>query len=203
MSAALRRSFEGAYPEASVSLREGTQVDLLQMLSRAEIDVAITYDLEIPKGIAFEAITPLPPFVMLAADHPLAGNDALALEDLAGEPMVLLDIPLSREYFLSIFQSAGLRPVIAERTAQMSVARSLVANGFGFGLINMRMQTDLAPDGTRLALLPLSDRVRPMILGLALKQTEHRTQIVQAFCDHVQAEVGRGAVPGVSQGPGG
>ncbi|MEM9249964.1 MAG: LysR substrate-binding domain-containing protein [Pseudomonadota bacterium] len=197
VSAALRRSFQDAYPEANVSLREGSQLDLLRMLSRAEIDVAITYDLEIPKDISFDALTALPPYVMLAADHPLAENDALTLQDLAEEPMVLLDIPLSREYFLSIFQSAGLRPAIAERTAQMSVARSLVANGFGFGLINMRMPTQLAPDGAHLALLPLSDDVRPMILGLALKRTSHRTQIVQAFCDHVRAQVTSGVVPGI------
>ncbi len=197
LSASLRRSFQSAYPEASVSQREGTQADLLQMLSRAEIDVAITYDLEIPKGIAFEALVPLPPYVMLGADHPLAANDTLALADLVGEPMVLLDIPLSREYFLSIFQNAGIRPAISERTAQMSVARSLVANGFGFGLVNMRMPMDLSPDGAALSVLPLSDEVRPMILGVALKQTEHRTQIVQAFCDHVKSELDRGGLPGV------
>ncbi|MCF7698019.1 LysR family transcriptional regulator [Loktanella sp. M215] len=45
VSARLRRSFESAYPDASVILKEGSQTDLLRMLGQAEIDVAITYDL--------------------------------------------------------------------------------------------------------------------------------------------------------------
>jgi len=196
LSASIRRSFEGDYPDADVSLREGNQPELLRMLGRAEIDVAITYDLEIPKDIAFERLQALPPWVMLPADHPLAQNDSLSLEDLAHEPMVLLDLPLSREYFLSIFQTRQVRPDIAERTSDMSVARSLVANGFGFGLVNLRSGSDLAPDGKRLAFLPLSDDVRPMILGIATKRSAFRSRIVGAFFDHVRALVASEGLPG-------
>lgn len=199
LSAAIRRSFETAYPDANVTLREGHQVDLLRMLGRAEIDVAITYDLEIPKDISFEPLITLPPYVMLAHDHPLAENDAVTLEDLESEPMVLLDMPLSRDYFLSMFQIEGRRPTIAERTSDLSVARSLVANGFGFGLINMPTKTALAPDGERLAFLPLSGEHRPMVLGLATKRSEHRSRIVSAFCDHLQSSAQKGDLPGLAK----
>lgn len=200
ISAAVRRSFEVAYPDAAVSLREGHQVDLLRMLGRAEIDVAITYDLEIPKDIAFEPLVAMPPYVMLARNHPLADRDALSLADLAREPMVLLDIPLSRDYFLSMFQAAGIRPIIAERTGDMSVSRSLVANGFGFGLINIRTKTALAPDGEPLAFLPLTGDHRPMILGLATKRSEHRSRIVSAFHEHVKTLADTNGLPG-ARGP--
>ncbi|ROT99458.1 LysR family transcriptional regulator [Histidinibacterium lentulum] len=196
LSASIRRSFEGAYPDAGVSLREGNQPELLRMLGRAEIDAAITYDLEIPKDIAFERLQALPPWVMLPAEHPLARNDSLSLEDLVHEPMVLLDLPLSREYFLSIFQTRQVRPDIAERTSDMSVARSLVANGFGFGLVNLRSGSDLAPDGKRLAFLPLSDDVRPMVLGIATKRSAFRSRIVGAFFDHVRTLVQTEGLPG-------
>lgn len=197
VSAPLRRAFETAYPDADVTLREGHQVDLLRMLGRAEIDVAITYDLEIPKDIQFEPLMSLPPYVMLAASHPLAGKDALSLSDLETEPMVLLDIPLSREYFLSMFQAEGLRPNIADRTSDLFVARSLVANGFGFGLINIRTNVAHAPDGAPLAFIPLSGDLRPMVLGLATKRSEHRSRIVGAFHEHVQAQLQQGALSGL------
>ncbi|SMY07535.1 LysR family transcriptional regulator [Flavimaricola marinus] len=198
LSASIRRTFEAAHPGASVSLFEGHQVALLRMLDRAEIDVAITYDLEIPKDITFEPLASLPPYVMLAADHPLAENSAIGLEDLALEPMVLLDMPHSREYFLSMFQSAGLRPNIAERTSELAVARSLVANGFGFGLINVRTKTTLAPDGEKLAFLPLLGDHRPMVVGLATKATDHRSRIIAAFHDHVRDRVQAEGLPGMA-----
>jgi len=38
---------------------------------------------------------------------------AVALEDLAPEPLALLDIEPSRDYFLSLFKDRGLEPTIA------------------------------------------------------------------------------------------
>ncbi len=197
VSASIRKSFEAEYPDADVALREGHQVDLLRMLGRAEIDVAITYDLEIPKDISFEPLVSLPPKVMLPKTHALADKSALTLQDLEGEPMVLLDMPLSRDYFLSMLQMSGIRPVIAERTADMSVARSLVANGFGFGLINIGTVATTAPDGEELVFLPLLGDLRPMVLGLASKRSEHRSRILAAFYDHVQVRVERSGLPGM------
>ena len=197
LSAAVGRSFEQAFPDATVTLREGNQIDLLRMIGRAEIDVALSYDLEIPKDLEFAPLASLPPYVMLPEGHALTKKDELTIADLANEPMVLLDMPLSRDYFLSMFQMAGLRPTIGERTADLSFARSLVANGFGFGLINIRVQNTTAPDGKPLVFRPLVGNIRPMVLGLITKKSGHRSRVVQAFCDHVQQAVYRGELPGV------
>lgn len=186
LSAPLRRSFEAEYPDASVVLKDGSQIDLLRMLGQAEIDVAITYDIEIPKDIHFDAVVSLPPYVMLATDHPKAKQPSLNLAELKDEPMILLDLPLSRDYFLSIFQDCGLRPNITERTSDMSMARSLVANGYGFGLVNMRTRSDLAPDGEKLVTLPLTGAIRPVVLGLATKGSDYRSAIVAAFFRHAK-----------------
>lgn len=201
LSAFVRRSFESVCPESEVSLREGNQIELLRMISRAEIDVALTYDLDIPKDVGFEALTSLPPYVMLPHHHPLASRKQVTLKDLANEPMVLLDMPLSRDYFLSMFKMAGLSPVIAERTSDLSVARSLVANGFGFGLINIRTKNVNAPDGEPLVFRPISDKIRPMVLGLATKLGERPPRVVSAFCEHVATCVEAGTLPGLSTTP--
>lgn len=197
LSPQLRRAFQNSFPDASVTLREGSQTEILRMLGQAEIDVAITYDLEIPKDVSFEALISLPPCVLLAQNHPKAKQPTLTLAELEDEPMVLLDLPLSREYFLSMFQHTGFRPNIAERTADMSMARSLVANGFGFGLANLRTGSDVALDGKKLVMLPLTDAVRPMVLGLATKQSEHRSGIVTAFFDHVKTHIETKGLPGL------
>ena len=61
VAASFRRSFTEECPQVSVTIREGNQVELLAMLARAEIDIAITYDLDIPAGYDFEGMIDLPP----------------------------------------------------------------------------------------------------------------------------------------------
>jgi DNA-binding transcriptional LysR family regulator len=196
--AALRRSFEAAYPEARVGQAEASQERLFEMLRRAEIDVAITYDLEIPPDVGFEPLAALPPAVMLPAHHPFAGRAGVALGELAEEPMVLLDLPLSREYFLSLFEAAGLRPRIGERTRDMGVLRSLVANGFGYALVNVRPRNAVALDGTPLAHVPLDGPFRPMALGLASVRSERRTRILAAFEAHCRRVFAEEGIPGMA-----
>ena len=194
----VRRSFEFAYPEARVNQATAHQVRLLEMLRLAEIDVALTYDLEIGRDIAFEPLAALPPYVLLPADHALASCKAVSLDELIEEPMVLLDLPMSREYFLSVFQSHGLRPKIAERTPEIPILRSLVANGYGYALLNIRSKLDRAPDGGALATIPLKGDHRPMTLGLATIQVEREARIVRAFRNHCRAEIDDQHIPGMA-----
>jgi DNA-binding transcriptional LysR family regulator len=199
--ASLRRSFEDRYPNARVGSFVGHQAKLIEMLHRAEIDVAITYDLQIPQDVEFASLAELPPYVLVASDHALAGCDSVTLERLASEPMVLLDLPLSREYFLSLFQERNLRPVIAERCEDMAVLRSLVASGYGYALANIRPLTDLAPNGEKLRNLRLEGDFRRMALGLAMIATERRSRIVSAFLEHCEAQVSNEKIPGMAPPP--
>ncbi|AZO13642.1 MULTISPECIES: LysR family transcriptional regulator [unclassified Mesorhizobium] len=179
---ALRRKFEDAYPDVRVRQFERNQGQLFEMLQRGEIDAALTYDLELSQDMTFEPLMQLPAYVMLPAAHRLAGRAGITPEELVDEPMVLLDLPYSREYFLSAFQ--GLRPRIAERTGDIAVMRSMVANGFGYGIANMRPLNAMSPDGKLLVFVPLLGDIRPLTMGIALPNAEHRTLTVQAFIDH-------------------
>ncbi|MBZ9765462.1 MULTISPECIES: LysR family transcriptional regulator [unclassified Mesorhizobium] len=181
---ALRRKFEDAYPDVRVRQFERNQGQLFEMLQRGEIDAALTYDLELSQDMTFEPLMQLPAYVMLPAAHRLAGRAGITPEELVDEPMVLLDLPYSREYFLSAFQPKGLRPKIAERTGDIAVMRSMVANGFGYGIANMRPLNTMSPDGKLLVFVPLLGDIRPLTMGIALPNAEHRTLTVQAFIDH-------------------
>jgi DNA-binding transcriptional LysR family regulator len=178
---------------------ERNQGQLLELLQRGEIDVALTYDLELSQDMAFEPLMQLPAYVMLPAGHALATRASIAPEELVDQPMVLLDLPFSREYFLSAFQQKGLRPNIAERTGDIAVMRSMVANGFGYGIANMRPLNTLAPDGKPLVFVPMDGELRPLTMGVALPNAEHRTQTVQAFINHCRRFVGEQGVFGTER----
>ncbi|WP_170358443.1 LysR substrate-binding domain-containing protein [Ruegeria arenilitoris] len=193
----LRREFEDSYPNVYIEQRELNQADIFSQLRRAELDIALTYDLDIPTDLEFQPLHALPPYVVLGEDHPLAKQVELTIPDLQDSPMVLLDLPFSGEYFLSFFREANIKPNIAERTADMSVMRSLVANGFGFSIANIRPMNSLSPDGKKLIFVPLAGEVRPMRLGLLRARAENETNTLKTFVDHCAHAVKSGTLPGL------
>ncbi len=194
----LRHDFETTNPEVEFRQEEAHQADLIRMLRRAEIDVGITYDLDVPQDIAFEPLLDLPPHALFHPGHPYAGRKSVALEDLAGEPLILLDLPLSREYFLSLFETADLRPTIAERTQHLPMVRSMVANGFGYGLLNVPSMNIHAPDGKPLSYVPIKGDHRPMKLGLVTMRSERKSRILSAFEEHCRSRVTAQSAPGMT-----
>lgn len=197
----LRRGFQTRYPLVQISQVEVNQQEIFQGLRSGAIDVALTYDLEIPDDLEFTPLVKLPPYVMLPEAHPLSHLLTVSVDQLKDLPMVLLDLPLSSDYFLSFFRNAGVKPVIAERTRDMAVMRSLVANGFGYSIANVRPLDDLAPDGRRLRFVPLEGDVRPMLLGLVMAKGAGNVLTVAAFVDHCRAHVTEFTLPGMNIRP--
>ena len=183
----LRRSFVDRYPGIEFRQYEYDQAELFEALRAARLDVALTYDLAIPPDLDFLPLMDLPPFALLPAAHPFAARAQVTPEDLAEEPMVLLDLPMSADYFLSFFRESGVRPRIVERTRDVAVARSLVANGFGYSVANIRPLTDLSPDGQRLAFVPLVGPARRLSLGLLLAEGARGTRAIRSFVEHATA----------------
>ncbi|RIY41213.1 LysR family transcriptional regulator [Neopusillimonas maritima] len=195
----LCQGFARAHPGAEVLQIEDHHEGLIERLRNAQIDVAITYDLNVAEiDIEFEALASLPPFVIVSETDPLAQNRITSLKALAQRPMILLDLPLSREYFLSLFREAGVSPTIAARSTSPDVLRSLVANGVGYSLANVRPRTNVSLDGKRLVSVNLKGRHRPMKLGLAWLKDQKLRSVVEAFMERCRACISDGHVPGMS-----
>jgi len=185
----LRREFEQLYPTARIEQKELNQAEIFSHLRRAELDIALTYDLDIPSDLKFYPLRELQPYVVLYEGHPLAGRQEIQVEELREHPMVLLDLPYSSEYFMSFFNDAGFRPNVSERTRDMSVMRSLVANGYGFSIANVLPPNNLSPDGKMLEFVRLSGPVRSMQIGLLSIKSGNPTNTLKAFIDHCKKMV--------------
>ncbi|WP_166417822.1 LysR family transcriptional regulator [Cochlodiniinecator piscidefendens] len=194
----LRRKFEEKYPEVQVSQSELFQSDIFDRLRQAEIDIALTYDLDIPSDLVFVPLAELPPYALVGEEHPLVNLPAVSVDELKDYPMVLLDLPHSSTYFMSFFSEIGVKPQIAERTKDMAVMRSLVANGYGYSIANVRPLNDLSPDGRKLRFIPLLGDVRPMKMGLVMTQGAKSILTVQAFAEHCKETITQSSVPGLN-----
>lgn len=197
----VRREFEAQYPDVRINQVELNQTEIFSQIRRAELDIALTYDLDIPADLDFVRLVELPPYVLAAETHPIAHLPAVSVEELRDHPMVLLDLPMSGEYFLSFFSKAGVKPKIAERTRDMAVMRSLVANGYGYSIANVRPLTNQSPDGGTLQFIPLTGDVRPMCMGLIMARGADGTSTVKAFIEHCRSRITRNSVPGIRMGP--
>lgn len=194
----VRRQFQTLYPEVEVSQYERDQQQIFDQIRAGELDIALTYDLSIPTDLRFVPLVALAPYALLPQDHPLAGLATVTARDLQPFPMVLLDLPLSTDYFLSFFKEAGLEPKIAERTRDMAVLRSLVGNGFGYAIANIRPLNTQAPDGKPLVFVPLEGRVRPMTMGLVMAEGADNVLTIRAFIDHCRGMITEDSVPGMT-----
>jgi DNA-binding transcriptional LysR family regulator len=193
----LTYSFTSAYPSVAIRHMEGDHEELFQGIRHSELDLAICYDLHIPDDIEFTPLVELPPHVLASADDPLACQSSVALAELAERPMILLDLPISREYFLALFLKQELEPAIAARSAHQEVVRTMVANGYGYSIFNVTPRSDYALDGRRLVRLRLEGEHRPMTIGIATLKSLRKTKLVAAFGSHCQAHISDAYIPGM------
>jgi DNA-binding transcriptional LysR family regulator len=195
----LCHGFMQSHTGVEVNVSEGDQAELLGRLKKGAIDLALTYDLQLENDIAFSALVELPPYVLLAADHPLADTPSLALESLANERFILLDLPLSDAYFMSLFDSHQLKPNIYARTRHIEVQRALVAQGYGYSLANVRPVNQHSLDGSRLRYVPLSGYNPGLTLGIATLANIRKTIVVDIFSQFCRAQINNENIPGMAR----
>ncbi|MFN7004602.1 MAG: LysR family transcriptional regulator [Roseinatronobacter sp.] len=150
-----------------ISLFEGDQPQLLEWLNRGMVDVVVTYDLGLSFGPGSLKLCRVPPHALVHQDDPLAQRAAISLKELAEKPIVLLDLPPTANYFLSLFDIVGVKPRVSFRSRSYETVRSAVAAGFGAAVLNMCPVGETSPDSPLLRRIPLSDDLPAPVLLIA------------------------------------
>lgn len=190
--------FTNLYKKVDLDLCEDDQQVLLNRLIRNELDVVLTYDLNIDHDVVnFESLAVLPPHVLVSEAHPLAKNSAVTLEELANHPMVLLDMPYSSDYFISLFRQHKLNPQVEHSSKHVDVVRAMVANNLGYTILNVRPKNNYSLDGKRLVRIRLAGEHRPMQIGLATAKNAHLNTVSQAFISRCRAFLSNQYIPGM------
>lgn len=174
----------------TVTLVEEDQGRLLAGLRRGEIDVALLYDFGLGEDIRSELLAELVPYVLLPDGHPLGANSAVALEALSTEPLILLDVEPSRDYFLSLFRDRGIEPRIGHRTGSLEMVRGLVGHGLGYSLLATKPANNMSYDGRPLVARPLNMPVRNSRLVFAAVAGRPLRPVAQAFAAHCRSFFG-------------
>ncbi len=135
----------------------------------------------------------LSPYVLLPEGHPLGQAASVELEDLQQEPMALLDLVPSRDYFLSLFRDRGLEPRIGFRTKSLEMVRGFVGHGLGYSILATKPANNMSYDGRALVTRPLGSALKNSRLVLATLASRKLSPVALEFASHCRAFFGTAA----------
>ncbi|MEU9795937.1 LysR substrate-binding domain-containing protein [Streptomyces sparsogenes] len=183
------------YPGIEIDVVEAETDQLVHALRTGRVDFALTYGLGLSAeaDLRSETIARAPAYVIISADHPLAGQGSVELVDLAAEPLVLLDLPHSRDYFRSLVAATGTAPDVRYRTQSYEAVRSLVARGLGYSVLNQRPATRQTYGGGEVAELQLRDGGPPLEVKLVSADGMTQTARARAVMDLLREIAARSA----------
>ena len=153
----LLRAFSACHPAAHVRIEEMGFEALARAVEEGAVDLALDYDVALPPGTARTTLRRLRPYAMLPADHRLAVREAVSLDELADETLILTAQPQSWQYILGLFRTRGLEPSATRRPGSFELQRGLVAGGQGVAVAYTRPAGDIAYDGGAIACRPIAD----------------------------------------------
>ncbi len=177
----LLAAYSARYPQVEVDFFAGTQQEIFHRLANGTLDLAFVYDFGLPEGIERTVLFTTEPNVLLPQDHELAAAPKISLAQLAKEPMILLDVPPSREHTEALFEAAGLNPWIRYRTADFEVTRSMVARGLGYAVLVQRPAADVSYEGLALAVRSIHPVARKVRITVVRSHAVHPSKAASAM----------------------
>jgi DNA-binding transcriptional LysR family regulator len=176
------------YPDLQLRIRDLSADGINDAVVNRAIEVALTYDIGLDPSLHIEKLATVPLYAAVADSHPLAARSEISLAELVDEPMVLLDMPVSRDYFLNTFLERGLTPVVGHRFASFEAVRGMVARNHGFTLLHQKPALDYTYDGRMVHTLRVTDEVPGLdiVLASADATVSRRASV---FADHARRAV--------------
>ncbi len=188
----LLAQFCGLHPSVSVKIYVGDHQEILSGLVGGQFELAVTFDLDVPKNFEWLKLAAIPPQVVLPAKHPLAKAKRVSLKRMASEPLILMDLPHTRDYFMSLFHRLHISPNVRFSSTNFEMVRTLVGNGLGYSILNLMPNSPSTYDGTRVQYVPISEDVRDLEVGCLSVGRVAQRRVAKAFIEHARAYFAKG-----------
>lgn len=191
--------FMQKHPDVRIDLLEGGSGNLVRALGEGRIDLAVGA-LDRDEGLASRPLFPLVVLVALPGDHRLSSRKVVEVEELAGEPVLLLrEGFMTRRIFDGACQVSHITPRVLLESGSPHCLLALVDSGLGVGVIPSTVR--IAKEHPRV--VPLAQRGR--VLGMWMQAVWDPRRYTSAAVHNFIAELGqqtRTDYPGKSFGAG-
>ncbi|MEX0310992.1 MAG: LysR substrate-binding domain-containing protein [Tateyamaria sp.] len=160
-------------------------------LLAGRFDAILFVSEDVRPAIDFDVLVKAPPYCLVPAGHRFAGRRAVTLDEIAHEPLVVLDRPVAGAYYTGLFQARGREARIAAYATSTEMVRALVSAGRGCAILNMRPKTDLTYAGRDVVAIPIDDALPPLTLAVGYDKARPRrlvARFVAACQTHFEGE---------------
>ncbi|MEO1346271.1 MAG: LysR family transcriptional regulator [Pseudomonadota bacterium] len=155
-------------------------------LISGDYDVIVCVANAMKPGITYETLLELPAYALVSKTHPFATRPRISIQDLSGEDIILLDLPVVSEYYASQFDQADIAPNLVATATSLEMVRSLVGRGIGCSLLHMSVANDLTYAGDKVVAVPLEPEVEPFRIVLGHLAGNPR-RLVQVFIKELRS----------------
>jgi DNA-binding transcriptional LysR family regulator len=177
-------------PNLHLQTTEVDLADLAEGVANGTFELGIGYDLVDDPRLKRWPLFTLPPYVLVSGSHRLAKRRRVRLEELADEPMALLDLPHSRDYFQRVFAAEGVVPDVRYRSTTVETCRALVGRGLAYTVLNLHAAVPMALDGHPVAAVPISGdppSLTVVLLDAVAARPTRRASVVAELCRNLFA----------------
>jgi DNA-binding transcriptional LysR family regulator len=135
--------FHRSYPGISFRVVTAASPQLLEMLLKDELEIALLYNPELPAKAQVHARIEQRICVMVRADHPLAKRSSVRLSDLADYPLIVPDHGTAmRALHDRIAAKLRPRPKSILTSTSYEMLRSAARMGLGIAIVNDYLVSD-------------------------------------------------------------
>ena len=175
------------HPALHMDVIEGDQAQVAHLVETGEAHFGLLYDRDIPDVLDAQELKRQTPHALLSGDDPRGAGTEVSLAELADDPLILLDQPLSRDYVRDLFIALDREPNIVMQPSSFEMVRSLVGNGLGYAVLVTQPEGDVSYDGKRLVRLPLAEDLPTISITLARHRNYQPSKTQAAFAAECRA----------------
>lgn len=173
--------FQRRWPEIEVVLLDDFFGQVLDRVSRGEVDFAVTPYVSIDNTLDYEPLMEDVFRLAVPDTHPLAKQSSVSISDLAGEKLMSMP-PESAAWaiFRRTFAAAGMDFAPSFQTRDSVTIFSLIKQGLGVGLVTEMLSSVLDMRGIRL--LPVRDADLTRSVGIVRTRERALSPAADALC---------------------
>ena len=130
--------FKRTHPRVQFNLRTGSKLSIERLILSSEVDIALITNAPANPGLVLEPYRPEPLVAFVSANHPLARNQELTVQEFERVPLIILKTwkgTGTTERFLGEMKKKGLNLNIAMRCDSPEAVKEAVSKKMGVGIL--------------------------------------------------------------------
>ena len=184
--------FLRGFPNVEVQVSEADRTDIEEGLIAGTFDLAVmlTSNIINQEDISYDTLWRSRRRLWLDAQHRFLESNAVSLQDISTEPYIMLTVDEASNTAQRYWNRSPYRPNTIFRTSSVEAVRSMVANGMGIAILSDMVYRPWSLEGRRVEVMPVSDPVPTMDVGMAWSTSAKPEPATRAFIDFMHLAIG-------------